>query len=388
MTSIPEDIILLLLTARERSLTEQESIFLKEWLAKNPEAENEFSDLFENSKLALILSDIDVKRSWKILDETISHSAEWQSRKTFRVRRLVAAVFVPLLFMAAVLYWINGSENSLRLVEGNSTIYPGAPRAELIFAGGKKIILEDQKPKSIIDQQGRLIGIDTSNTLVYYGDVLMETERNILRIPLGGEYRLILADGTKVWLNSGSELIYPTRFTGKFRQVELKGEAFFEVTKDSLHPFELKTPFSKIHVLGTSFNVSGYPEDEHERTTLVEGKVEVIVANRVYQLLPGKQLEVNTGNYAVSIKEVDTEIYSSWKDGIFRFSDMSLEELVVKLQRWYNAEFFFIQDECRQVHFTGAIRKYADFREFMSLIETTTDLRFIIKGNTVVIQKK
>lgn len=388
MINIPENIAILLMDRQKRPLSDEEDRQLKEWLATDPNEEQIISGLLEKCKSALLLPDINVEKSWKTLDGKITRTAGWRSWKLWCVRYAAAAVFIPLLFIGVWLYVQNKSQNIGNIPVEQSAIYPGSPRAELILAGGKSITLETETPKNITDRQGRFLGVDSSHTLVYTDNAAVGNEQHILRIPLGGEYRLILADGTKIWLNSGSELTFPARFTGRLRQVELKGEVFFAVTKDSLHPFEIKTPFSTVRVLGTSFNVCSYPEDGTERTTLVGGKVEIILPDRVCRLLPGRQLELNTADYNVSVKEVDTDIYSSWKDGIFRFSDMPLEELTVKLHRWYNAEFFFLQPECKKVRFTGAIRKYADFQEFMKLIETTTNIRVTINEGSVVIGKK
>ena len=143
-----------------------------------------------------------------------------------------------------------------------------------------------------------------------------------MRVPEGGEYRVVLSDGTKVWINSGSELTFPMNFEKGERVVELKGEAYFDVTKSKEWPFIVRTCRSSVKVLGTSFNVCSYEEDALEQVTLEQGGVEVKHHDETYLLHPGEQFELDTTNEEVEVKPVNVKLYTSWIDGMFRFHNM------------------------------------------------------------------
>ena len=391
MTNIPHEIIALLSVERDRPLPSDEQLQLQEWVAESPCHEREIRELrklIEDCELAAVHHRLDVNPAWEKVARRTASVAGWRRRLLIRRWTAVAAVLVPVIFACTSLVYFYRGAPATDPVAEVAAITPGMAKAELVLSNGTTIALKNERRQQIFNGEGELIGIDTSNTLVYQAVGQHPEEWNTLRIPTGGEYQLILSDGTKVWLNSGTELRYPVQFQGKERKVELKGEAYFEVTQNATHPFIVKTAHSGIRVLGTSFNVSCYAEDKVEQTTLVEGAVEVILAGKVCALQPGRQLQLDVEKQAVTIEEVDTRLYSSWKDGTFRFCNMPLEELVVKLRRWYDVNFFFVQEECENIRFTGGIKKDADFQEFMRLIETTTQVKFLIKDKTVTIQKR
>ena len=162
--------------------------------------------------------------------------------------------------------------------------------------------------------------ISDGNTLIYdAGEKGVQVEYHTIRVPRGGEYNLQLADGTKVYLNAGSSLRYPVRFTGKRREVTLSGEGYFEVAKDSTQPFVVRAGDVDVRVLGTAFNVNAYPEKETVATTLVEGRVQVNYKTGQQVIQPGMQLVYDKQNGKVDVSVVDTEVYTSWKDGYYYF---------------------------------------------------------------------
>lgn len=390
VTNIPEEILYMISKESHMELTPEEESQLHRWLAANQENENEIREMRRfliECECANLHHSLDLNESWRKIDRNTPKVPGWKRKMVLRRWVAVAAVVVPFLFACTVLLYLNEDRQQSESMMGETTIKPGTAKAELILANGETIIL-NEGCQEIIDDKGQLIGVDSSNTLIYKAAKQPIEEWNTLHIPVGGEYQLVLSDGTKVWMNAGTELKYPVQFQGKERKVELKGEAYFEVAKNKAHPFIVKTVHAGIRVLGTSFNVSCYEEDDVEQTTLIQGSVEVILQGKVCALQPGKQLQLNVKEQTVIIEDVDTQLYSSWKDGVFRFCNMPLEELAIKLQRWYNVHFFFVEDECRDVRFTGAIRKYADFQEFIKLIETTTQVKFLITGEMVTIQKK
>ena len=191
---------------------------------------------------------------------------------------------------------------------------------------------------------------------------------------------MTLADGTNVWLNSDSKLKFPLHFVGNQRAVYLEGEAFFEVTSDSLKPFVVKTEQLDIKVLGTSFNMKSYPS-ETQQVTLVQGKVEVRVGNYSRKLQPGEQL--NYSSEGPEIRNVDVKAYTAWKDRRFVFNDDLLEEVIHKLGRWYDVEFFLRDAEVRKIRFTGNLPKYRNLDQVLNKLELTTHIRFVQNGRAI-----
>ena len=213
-----------------------------------------------------------------------------------------------------------------------------------------------------------------------------------MKIPRGGEYQLELADGTKVWLNSATLFKYPTKFIGDKRIVYLSGEAYFDVVHNKEIPFVVKIDDMNVKVLGTEFNVKAYPEENLIQTTLVNGKVEVLAKgfddNVKSILTPSYQANYIKGDKMINVNQVETNIYTAWKDGIFVLDNINLEELSVLLSRWYDVSFFFTNESVKQNTFTGKMRKYDNLQDIFDLLEQLSDVEFQIKDNAVIVQEK
>ena len=200
-------------------------------------------------------------------------------------------------------------------------------------------------------------------------------EENQLIVPRGGEYRITLSDGTRVWLNAASVLTFPPVFAGNERKVRLVGEAFFEVTPDTARPFIVATARMDIKVLGTSFNVSVYEDEETVHTTLVKGSVEVQpVQQEAIMLKPGEQACL-AGN-RMTAKAVNTSQFTSWIDGKFMFCNTALEEISKQISRWYDVDIFFSSEQVKTICFTGAILRFEPLEELIRMIENTSNVRF------------
>jgi Fe2+-dicitrate sensor, membrane component len=193
------------------------------------------------------------------------------------------------------------------------------------------------------------------------------------------EFKLI--DGTKVWLNSGTRIRIPESFSTKNRIITMEGEAFFQVTKDQLHPFYVNTKELSVKVMGTSFNVSAYESDQNSEVTLIEGKVGIkeIDGERLAKLLPGQQfiLEKSTGRKIK--REVDITPFEAWRDGKMIFKDRTLEYIAQRLERWYNVEIDFNDQNISQIKFTGTILKSKPLSQVLDIITLSAPIRFEIK---------
>lgn len=205
---------------------------------------------------------------------------------------------------------------------------------------------------------------------------------HLLQVPRGGEYALVLADGTRVWLNAETELSYPSYFSGKDRRVKLKGEAYFEVTADTSMPFIVETKHLQINVLGTSFNISAYPDESHH-ATLAKGKIKAIYEEKQVILSPGEQALLTDSGMIVHA--VDIATYTSWKERRFVFKNKPLQEVARDLERWYNVRLTIRQD-AQPIRLTANLPKYENIEKILHIIENiarvkceTNDQEIIIK---------
>lgn len=318
-----------------------------------------------------------------------------RARKVRRRVRWTAVAAASLMLPLAVGLWlgINRPIEEVRyefasVEDATEAIVPGEVRAELFLADGSKIHLDGKPCDSVTEQAGSMI-IARGQGLEYTGSQQgNELVYNTLKIPRGGEYTLILGDGTIVYLNSETVLKYPVQFVGNERKVELSGEAYFEVRHDEAHPFIVKTAHSEVKVLGTSFNLRSYPDEKQVAATLVSGKVDFIADNRqTVALSPGEQAVMNEDG-KVSKKEVETYLYTAWKDGDFVFHKQRLEEVMRVVARWYDVEVHFIDANQRNVSFTGNVKRYDDFSKIVRMLEMTGNTRFEIDGKNIFIREK
>jgi ferric-dicitrate binding protein FerR (iron transport regulator) len=223
-----------------------------------------------------------------------------------------------------------------------------------------------------------------SGRLAYNGTNEKPTEitYNTLSTPKGGQYQLILPDGSKVWLNAASSIRYPTAFVGNSRIVEITGEAYFEVMHNSKVPFEVKTRSQVIEDIGTSFNVNAYTDEAAIRTTLLEGAVKV--DNVV--LKPGEQAEADNGTQKITvIKGVDIQRAVAWKNGIFSFKDADLKTVMRQLARWYNVDVEY-EGAVPGGSFGGDIGRGLTLSQVLEGLAETRVKYKITEGNKIIIQ--
>ena len=215
----------------------------------------------------------------------------------------------------------------------------------------KTIVLKEKDVLSIQTYSGELVVKQVGNSIVY-GDYSKKTTTekliyNELFVPYGKKFQLVLSDGSKVHLNAGSSLRYPIQFMTNYRrEVYLNGEAFFDISKDSLHPFVVNTNAFDVKVLGTKFNVSSFSEEDVAQTVLVEGSVQMqnktsaVQAENLITLLPGQKGEILAQERNIKVSEVDTSVYTSWLDGVLVFRNMAFKEIRKKLERNYNVRIY------------------------------------------------
>ena len=268
-----------------------------------------------------------------------------------------------------------------------------APRHEVMLrlANGETVQVRSLQDSVGLREGSARIWVDTSSFMAYRPMQEMQPDTlvyNVLSVPRSCEYRLRLADGTMVWLNSDSELRYPVNFAGRERRVFLKGEAYFDVARNMDMPFRVEAGEMEVEALGTEFNMNVYGDDGCLRTTLAEGKVRVSYAatRQACILEPGEQAVLEEG--ALSVRQVDLRDIVGWKEGRFVFSDLPLEAIVRQLERWYDVEFDFFDPAAKYYRFTGVIMRHKSLQEVLALLEETTDVKFKTNANKIEVFRK
>ena len=211
-----------------------------------------------------------------------------------------------------------------------------------------------------------------------------ETRYSEITVPFGQMSQLTLSDGTKIWLNSGTTLRYPEQFAENSRSVTINGEAYFSVAKIPSKPFTVNTSDMKVEILGTSFNLTAYKEDAATSVTLVEGKVAVQnVDGKTMALLTPGQMATKTKNETnLNIQNVETTFYSAWIEGKIFFDDEPLDQIAVKLERWFNVEIAFSNEQLKSLRFTGTILRNKPVDQIMQALELLSPIRFKHQINT------
>ncbi len=266
------------------------------------------------------------------------------------------------------------------------SMQPGCFRAVLEFPDNSRIDLKDRKDYRLTTDAGLVLS-GNSDSLTYRGTQNVSApEWHLLRVPRGGEYRLTLSDGTRVFLNAGSVLKYPVCFTDGVRRVVLEGEAYFEVERDESKPFIVEARQLEIEVLGTSFGLYAYPGESDILTTLVSGKLKVGYGDKEVLLSPEEQAVFDGNTGGLSVRRVDTELYVGWKDGRLVFDNSPLEQVLNILSRWYSFELRYENPEVRHIPYSLNIKKYEKIAGVLELLEQTGKVKFTIDENTVVVK--
>lgn len=290
-----------------------------------------------------------------------------------------AAAAVAVLIVVAVRYIPTAADIAPKektALVNVEQLHPGLTKAVLTRADGSKVELDPQTATLAV-QPDESDGKDTSLSL---------------EVPRGGEFMIVLEDSTKVWLNSASRLIYPEHFAEGSRHVSVEGEAYFEVAKDSSRPFYVEIPGAQfVKVYGTEFNIRSYPEDAEVKTTLSEGSISITPVNGnggELFLSPGNQAVIDKTTSTASVRSVDVERVSGWRNGRFVFEEQTLYQIMQDLGRWYDFKFEFADDDLRETIFMGSIPRYSNFTTAISILEKSGGIRFDIADNKVKISKR
>lgn len=366
------------------NISEADSRTLQSWINAAPENRETFEKYLRLVKMHRMVEGAEEIRdaeAWKRLSATMA------AKKIRRIRQRVAAVAaVVLLFLGIGLGFLESREETVPL--GSSIhILPGTTKATLVLANGTQLDLTRNDLREV-QEQGALIKNDTTVGLQYElnHQKMEEPVWHTVKVPVSGEYHFTLSDGTRVWLNSESEITFPVSFVGGSREVVVKGEAYFEVKSDKVHPFIVHAKEVDIEVVGTKFNVAAYEDSHRVVTTLAEGRVNVEMSGQVVGLSPDEQVSVDLKSGKMAKNSVSASTNISWIQGIFEYGNMTLEEITAQLSRWYDVDFIFSDAEFKTRRFTGVVKKYDELNNVLKIIEKTTNVCFMINERDIAVK--
>ena len=327
---------------------------------------------------------------WAVFEKRVQGQRKIERKRRWMWVMSAAAAVAIVLCCCLFVYYRANTEQKVNVAV--QKIVPGQYNAVLEMADGSTYQLGEQQ-YSLQEKTGNQIKVDS--TLLSYlpvnkrSDVLQDIVYNKLSVPKGGEYRIELEDGTKVWINSASRLRYPVVFSSNSREVYLEGEAYFEVQRDVDRPFIVHSGEQKVTVLGTSFGISCYASEANDYTTLVSGNVKVDFerGKQSFMLEPGMQVAYNKESGIAIEKKVDVAEFVAWKNGKYIFNQKRLEDILSTLSRWYDFEVFYRNEDVKEVLFSGELRRFDDFSYLLRLIERTSDVKFVIDKKVVQVMR-
>lgn len=387
-----QQIITILNKINAGSVTAAEQFFFDQWL-QNTSADEYYQvlDAYEST--------LDASQTAESADPVLlskiqqrlaghDHVVKVVPLKRYLKFGLVAA---SILIFISTGYLIFSQKNTQQLTANRqkSDVAPGGNNAVLTLANGTKIVLNSASSGRIAQQGHSDINKVQDGVLVYDAskrdDNADTTDarlaKNTITTPKGGQYQVVLPDGSKVWLNSVSSLTFPASFTGKERNVKLTGEAYFEVEKNKEKPFIVDASGTQVKVLGTHFDIMAYQDENSVNATLLEGSVKVTHRNESKIITPGQMARV-TDN--IQISSVNINHVVAWKNGKFAFSGEKLESIMRKISRWYNVDVVYSGSITRQT-FIGSVSKYKNVSEVLKVLELTDLVHFKVEGRRITV---
>lgn len=361
----------------EEHLSKEESVFFDKWYqnSSNREYYNDLLKIRSGIIASQVKERIDKRKAWNQV-----HPA----RKISLIRTLLKFAAIMILPLSLGVFLLIRENKQEKVVYAEVPVQPGRKQAVLTLSSGQQVMLADTIVH--VNEKGMVISNFPDKELVYkiMNDTMKtETIYNTVTVPRGGEYKLVLADGTIVWLNSDSHIRYPVTFSGNTRQVELEGEAYFEVAKDVEKPFIVRMNEYNVRVTGTQFNVRNY-SNESLATTLVEGGVQIERKGKVDRLRPGQQAVLE--NNEIRIRVVNVEEQVAWRHGAFGFTQCRLENIMEELARWYDVDVFYMNQQVKDYHFSAWFKRSSSINEVINILEKTKKISLDLKGRILTVK--
>lgn len=303
-----------------------------------------------------------------------------ERRRKIRLYRYAAAAVILLLATGSGLLFHRHFPDEPMLTA--EQILPGCTKAILTLENGKQVDISEKNYMAYIANEipeatHRGEGQEAADTTAFHS----------ITIPRGGEYALTLGDGSRLWMNSESEIRIPVHFAASQREVYMKGEIFFDIARDTSCPFIVNTTQSSIRVMGTSFNIKDYQDEDFLEATLVTGNIVFHHSGNNACLLPGEQLRLDKKNGQTFITKVDAQQYCAWKNGRFVFEKQRLEDIMNTIARWYNIRVFYENPSLKEILFTGNMKRYEDLGQVIDLLKMINRIGIEVNGDQVVIKE-
>jgi transmembrane sensor len=336
------------------------------------------------------------------IQETINPVEDDQYSYRFYYLKSISIAAMILLAITTGIYFYSNREiaepEHFAEIDVRNDIAPGYNKAILTLADGSKISLDDAA-NGLLASQGNIAITKTENGQIVYENNNIDRTKfmanrsvtNTIQTPKGGKYQVRLPDGSKVWLNSASTLSYPTTFAGNERKVQLKGEAYFEISPNKNIPFRVQSGNQIVEVLGTHFNINSYDDEDYVKTTLLEGSVKVIlnskpnVISNTRLLKPGEQSLTKSSRSDIRIENADTEKAIAWKNGYFKFRNTPIKEIMREIERWYDVELVY-EGKMPTDEFTGFISNDVKISAVLKIMEESGGVKFTVKGKKLKVK--
>lgn len=370
----------------EANAVQQEKV--KQWVSENEKNEREYKELLR------VFTKLSFFDRWNRIETDKAKAIllnQFDKRKRLQIyRSLAVAASITVLVSLSFIFYLNQTTPHDDKFASLESSVSREFRASLTLSSGETVLLS-QNTKDSLSDGGTTINYNTNTGVVYSKKAVnhhttTQEVFNTLKVARGEEYQVVLADGTKVWMNSESELKFPIAFVGKERKVYMKGEAYFDVKPNKDKAFVVQTEHLETRVLGTEFNVSAYPEED-VNVTLVEGSVELdskeVLAK--IKLLPGENANFKRDASEFKISKVDVNKIKAWRDGCLYFEKDRLEDILTKLARWYDIEVFYQNSAVKDYMFRMRADKEAGFIEVLKLLEATGRVNIDINNKTVLV---
>ena len=382
-------ISLLISKSLSGNITKGEQAELDSWREENEYNQRLFEQICSETTMREKFDQYKHSNVQTAFDAFVKKREELHSRRRWigTLSRYAAIIIVPVLVV--VFYY--SKKETVKVTERSqfaselATIQRNLP--VLTLSNGKEMVLYNQE-LLLEEENGVRISVNEEGRMQYdkADSVGAEMVYNTLTTPSQCDFMFILADGTRVWMNAKSSLRYPVAFHGKERVVYAEGEIYLEVARDKKHPFFVMLNGMKVEVLGTSFNVNSYADEDYAEVTLVEGRVAAHVDDKSYDLLPSRQLRWDKKNESVDIRIVNVDDYIAWKRGQYVFKGRSLEEVAKVLERWYDMEIIFEDEKSKKTVYTGVINKEENFDAFVLRLRETSSLSCRMESNRLYIK--
>lgn len=386
-------VIYLLSQSRQDRLSADEQVELEMWRSATTANEALYQKLQQDGIKEEVLAELDSFRT----EERLAYLKNMLNTRSKKIKVFYPSVAAAgLLLIASIvllLYWsrISALEESARVVGKTSIVESDSvTNVMLTLSDGSQIVLDAAASDTLLRESGIRLRRSSTGEITY--EILEGVQRggqNSIHTPVGSQYKVVLTDGTKVWLNALSSITYPVDFMAADRRIKVEGEAYFEVEKvvgadGKKKPFTVDLAGYKIAVLGTKFNVKSYADEPHSTTTLVEGRVKILNGYKSVELLPGYQARIATGQSQIKVEEVDVLPVISWKEGYFSFEQEKITAVMNEIARWYGVEVVYLHNP-KDVHFAGRIPKHNSLEQVLEVLELTGGCKFKREGRRVLV---